>query len=51
MGGTIKSRSNGSEPVHKIVTENNLAMRTRDVVTLKADVYRPDASGKFPVLR
>ena len=25
-------------------------MRTRDGVKLYADVYRPDASGKFPVL-
>ena len=42
--------SKGSEPVHKIVTEKNVAMRTRDGITLKSDVYRPDASGKFPVL-
>ena len=42
--------SKSSEPVHKIVAEKNVAMRTRDGVTLHADVYRPDASGKFPVL-
>jgi len=42
--------SRDSEPVHKVVVEKNLAMRTRDGVALKADVYRPDASGKFPVL-
>ncbi len=44
------STSKGSAPIHKIVTEKNVAMRTRDGVTLKSDVYRPDASGKFPVL-
>ena len=42
--------SRDSEPVHQVVVEKNVAMRTRDGVTLKADVYRPDASGKFPVL-
>src|SRR5579864_3671292 len=39
-----------SEPIHKVVMEKDVAMRTRDGVTLRADVYRPDASGKFPVL-
>jgi putative CocE/NonD family hydrolase len=42
--------SGTSEPVYKVVTQKHLAMRTRDGVTLYADVYRPDASGKFPVL-
>lgn len=42
--------SKTSEPIHKVVTEKDVAMRTRDGVTLRADVYRPDASGKFPVL-
>ncbi len=30
--------------------ENNVAVVMRDGVTLRADVYRPDAPGKFPVL-
>jgi putative CocE/NonD family hydrolase len=42
--------SRDSDPVHQVVAEKNVAMRTRDGVTLYADVYRPDASGKFPVL-
>ncbi len=42
--------SRDSDPVHKIIVEKNLTMRTRDGVALQADVYRPDASGKFPVL-
>ena len=40
----------GNEPKFKVVVEKNLAMRTRDGVTLRADVYRPDAAGKYPVL-
>ena len=39
-----------SQPSFKVITEQHLAMRTRDGVTLYADVYRPDAPGKFPVL-
>jgi uncharacterized protein len=46
----MMSASKGSEPIHKIVIEKNLAMRTRDGLTLHSDVYRPDASGTFPVL-
>src|SRR6266851_3480241 len=42
--------SKTSEPTYKVVMEKDVAMRTRDGVTLRADVYRPDASGKFPVL-
>jgi predicted acyl esterase len=43
----IVSTSKGSEAIHKTVTEKNVAMRMRDGVTLKSDVYRPAASGKF----
>ncbi|HLI81067.1 MAG TPA: CocE/NonD family hydrolase, partial [Candidatus Binataceae bacterium] len=39
-----------SEPVYKVIAERHLPMRTRDGITLYADVYRPDAPGKFPVL-
>lgn len=39
-----------SEPIHKVAVEKNVPMRARDGVTLMSDVYRPDASGKFPVL-
>ncbi len=33
-----------------VVIEKNVPMRTRDGVTLYADVYRPEAPGRFPVL-
>ena len=33
-----------------IVIEHDVAMQTRDGVTLKADVYRPAGNGSFPLL-
>jgi len=30
--------------------EHNVAAKMRDGVTLRADIYRPKANGKFPVL-
>ncbi len=33
-----------------VVIENNVSMKTRDGVSLQADVYRPKADGKFPVI-
>src|SRR5262245_17249779 len=35
---------------HRVLVEKDVPMRTRDGVTLRADVYRPDATGRFPVL-
>ena len=35
---------------YKVVTEKNVPMKTRDGVTLMADVVRPDRPGRFPVL-
>jgi len=34
----------------QIVVEKNVAMKTRDGVTLRADIYRPAADGSYPVL-
>ena len=39
-----------ARPENAILTERNVPMRTRDGVTLYADVWRPDAPGRFPVL-
>ena len=33
-----------------IVFERNVMMKTRDGVTLHADIYRPQGDGKYPVL-
>jgi len=35
---------------YKVVSEKNVPMKTRDGVTLYADVVRPDVPGRFPVL-
>jgi hypothetical protein len=35
---------------YRILVDKDVPMTTRDGVTLRADVYRPDAPGRFPVL-
>ena len=35
---------------YTVVTEKNVPMKTRDGITLFADVVRPDMVGRFPVL-
>src|SRR5580658_9296878 len=34
----------------QIVVEHGVTMKTRDGVTLRADIYRPAGDGKFPTL-
>jgi predicted acyl esterase len=34
----------------RVLIDKDVPMTTRDGVTLRADVYRPDAPGRFPVL-
>jgi hypothetical protein len=36
--------------VSPVVVERNVAMKTRDGVTLRADIYRPAGDGNYPVL-
>src|ERR1700756_2149828 len=38
-----------AEP-YAVTYERNAAVKMRDGVTLRADIYRPKADGKFPVL-
>ena len=40
----------GRRPQYRVLVEKDVPMQTRDGVTLRADVYRPDAPGRFPVL-
>ena len=40
----------GSRPQYRVLVEKDVPMQTRDGVTLRADVYRPAAPGRFPVL-
>lgn len=35
---------------YQVTVERNVAAKMRDGITLRADVYRPKADGKFPVL-
>jgi putative CocE/NonD family hydrolase len=35
---------------YEVIIERNVAAKMRDGVTLRADIYRPKAEGKFPVL-
>ncbi len=45
----LATRVDAREP-YDVTIENNVKMKTRDGVTLGADIYRPNADGKFPVL-
>ncbi len=45
IAGPVKKK-----PLYPIKTERNVRIPMRDGVTLAADVYRPDAPGKFPAL-
>lgn len=46
-GSTV---SQGTRPRFPVTVENNVRVKMRDAVTLVADVYRPRAEGRFPVL-
>jgi predicted acyl esterase len=47
----VKDRqSQLSQPVHKMKIEKDVDIPMRDGTILKADVFRPDAPGTFPVL-
>ena len=39
-----------SQPQYRVAVHKDVPFQTRDGVTLRADVYRPDAEGRFPVL-
>jgi putative CocE/NonD family hydrolase len=39
-----------SQPAHKVKIDLNVRVPMRDGVKLSADIYRPDAEGKFPAL-
>src|SRR6266705_2402240 len=45
----LSSLANAANP-YAVVYERNVAVDMRDGVTLRADIFRPDAAGKFPVL-
>lgn len=39
-----------SKPPYCVTVEHNVAAKMRDGIVLRADIYRPKAEGKFPVL-
>src|SRR5271169_5291821 len=39
-----------AEEHYDVVTDHNVPAKMRDGVVLRADIYRPKAEGKFPVL-
>ncbi len=47
---TGRDYRNLSKPEFKMVREDDIAVPTRDGTVLQADVYRPEAQGRFPVL-
>lgn len=51
MQEQVRERQNKlSQPTHKMKIEKDVDIPMRDGTILKADVFRPDAPGKFPVL-
>jgi uncharacterized protein len=50
----VSSAAQGRPPfaasAHPVIVEKNVEARMRDGVVLRADVYRPDTPGRFPVL-
>ena len=44
------SRVEAQEQTYAVAVQNGAAMKTRDGVTLYADVYRPKSEGTFPVI-
>lgn len=46
----VAAQSSALSRVQAIVVEKNVEARMRDGVVLRADVYRPDTPGRFPVL-
>ncbi len=42
--------TSASQPTHTVKIDFNQRVRMRDGIELSADVYRPDAEGRFPVI-
>ena len=52
IAAVVLSATNGAhaQQSYAVITQNGVAMKTRDGVTLYSDIYRPRADGKFPVI-
>jgi putative CocE/NonD family hydrolase len=49
IGNLLVGAARAADP-YAVTVERNVAMKTRDGVTLYADIFRPKADGPFPVL-
>ncbi len=47
--GAVAGSTHASQP-YEVVVDKNVAASMRDGVVLRADVYRPDAPGRYPAL-
>ena len=48
--GVFAAKAAAAAEKYEVIVERNVAAKMRDGVTLRADIYRPNADGKFPVL-
>ena len=46
----LEAAEEKSQPTYRVIRESKVPVPMRDGVNLGADIYRPDAPGKFPVL-
>lgn len=50
VGTLMAGTSASAREQYDVKVETNVAMTTRDGINLRADIYRPEAPGKFPVI-
>ena len=50
IAGFVSVAPMAGQEHHEVLVEHNVAAKMRDGVTLRADIFRPKADGKFPVL-
>ena len=46
----VAPRASRADETYAVIIQRGVAIRMRDGVTLRADIYRPKADGKFPVV-
>src|ERR1700743_2003084 len=47
---TTPAAQSSPQQTYEVIVQTGVKMETRDGVTLRADIYRPKAEGKFPVI-
>ncbi len=46
----VSPAANGADDAYAVTIQRNVPVKMRDGITLRADIYRPKADGKFPVI-